>query len=260
MNTSITKSRLKELVKEVMVEEADYQTFFKKALEKAGKGINDMNDEEKKAFFNKIDAAWNGKGEKNEELTGGQHKLDVDKDGDIEGDDLADLRAGKKVDEQYTWKQIDRTCALISNFAQIEKRDTKRFIEDNNLDMEKIYKDVSTSTPVGRMLFNKVVNDTPNSQIQKNYIRRFALESGKLAEVENNYSVKEDISTELPKATIPSAVKQKMAMAIDKIKDAKLSNTQKLQLVAQVVDSLGIDKSQLGTMASKIRSKMESKK
>ena len=165
MNTSITKSRLKELVKEVMVEEADYQTFFKKALEKAGKGINDMNDDEKKSFFNKVDTAWNGKGEKNEELTGGQHKLDVDKDGDIEGDDLADLRANK---------------------------------------------------------------------------------------------TNENIATELPKVTIPSAVKQRLGMAIDKIKDAKLSNVQKLQLVAQVVDSLGIDKSQLGTMASKIRSKMES--
>jgi hypothetical protein len=70
----------------------------------------------------------------------------------------------------------------------------------------------------------------------------------------------ENIATELPKATIPSAVKQRLGMAIDKIKDAKLSNVQKLQLVAQVVDSLGIDKSQLGTMASKIRSKMESKK
>jgi Ca2+-binding EF-hand superfamily protein len=160
----ITRDRLKEIVKDVMVEEAEYQAFFKKALEKSGKSIPSMSDEEKKAFFDKIDAAWNGKGEKNEELTGGQHKLDVDKDGDIEADDLADLRASKK----------------------------------------------------------------------------------------------EDISTELPKATIPSAVKQKMAMAIDKIKDAKLTNVQKLQLVAQVVDSLGIDKSQLGTMASKIRSKMES--
>jgi hypothetical protein len=95
----ITRNRLKEIVKEVMVEEADYQTFFKKALEKAGKGINDMSDDEKKAFFDKVDSAWNGKGEKNETLTGGQKKLDVDKDGDIEGDDLADLRAGKKVNE-----------------------------------------------------------------------------------------------------------------------------------------------------------------
>jgi hypothetical protein len=162
----ITKERLKELVKEVMTEESEYQAFFQKALDKAGKGINDMNDDEKKAFFNKIDTAWNGKGEKNEELTGGQHKLDVDKDGDIEGDDLADLRASKK----------------------------------------------------------------------------------------------ESVATELPNVTIPAAIKMKLSQAIDKIKDAKLNPTQKLQLVAQVVDSLGIDKSQLGTMASKIRSKMESKK
>ncbi len=164
-NMKITRERLKELVKEVMTEESEYQAFFQKALEKAGKGINDMNDDEKKAFFNKIDTAWNGRGEKNEELTGNQHKLDVDKDGDIEGDDLADLRAGK---------------------------------------------------------------------------------------------TNEDISGELPKATIPSTVKQRLGMAIDKIKDAKLSNVQKLQLVAQVVDALGVDKTQLGTIATKIRSKMES--
>lgn len=165
-NMKITKQRLKELVKEVMTEESEYQAFFQKALDKAGKSIPSMNDDEKKSFFDKIDTAWNGKGEKNEELTGDQHKLDVDKDGDIEGDDLADLRASKK----------------------------------------------------------------------------------------------ESISTELPNATIPSAVKMKLAMALDKIKDAKLNNNQKLQLVAQVVDSLGVDKSQLGTIANKIRSKMESKK
>jgi|688.fasta_scaffold173531_3 hypothetical protein len=161
---NITKERLKELVKEVMTEESEYQAFFAKALEKAGKGINDMNDDEKKAFFNKVDTAWNGKGEKNEELVGGQKELDVDKDGDIESDDLADLRASKK----------------------------------------------------------------------------------------------ESVSTELPNVTIPSGIKVKLSQAIDKIKDAKLNPTQKLQLVAQVIDSLGIDKSQLGTMASKIRSKMES--
>ena len=134
MNTSITKSRLKELVKEVMVEEADYQAFFKKALEKAGKGINDMSDEEKKEFFNKIDTAWNGKGEKNE-----------------------------------------------------------------------------------------------------------------------------DISAELPKAPIPSTINQKMAQAINLISTAKLNPTQKLQLIAQMVDGLGLDKSQMGVIANKIRSKMESK-
>jgi hypothetical protein len=39
---------------------------------------------------------------RNEELTGKQKELDVDSDGDIEADDLADLRAGKKADESVT--------------------------------------------------------------------------------------------------------------------------------------------------------------
>jgi hypothetical protein len=91
--------KLKETIKNIMKEESEYQTFFKKALEKSGKSIPQMSDEEKKAFFNKIDAAWDGKGEKNEELVGNQHKLDIDGDGEIEASDLAALRAGKKKEE-----------------------------------------------------------------------------------------------------------------------------------------------------------------
>ena len=66
----ITRENLKNIVREAMVEESAYQEFFKKALEKTGKSIPDMSDEEKKAFFNKIDSAWKGKGEKNEERFG----------------------------------------------------------------------------------------------------------------------------------------------------------------------------------------------
>jgi len=68
----ISRDRLKEIVREVMVEETEYQTFFKKALEKAGKSIPDMSDEEKKAFFNKIDATWKGRGEKRESVVEGE--------------------------------------------------------------------------------------------------------------------------------------------------------------------------------------------
>jgi hypothetical protein len=128
---TITRARLKELVKEVMKEESEYQAFFKKELEKAGKSISQMSDDEKKEFFNKIDSEYKGK--------------------------------------------------------------------------------------------------------------------------------TESVSTELPKATIPTSVNQKLKLAVDKIKDAKLSNVQKLQLVAQVIDALGVDKSQLGQITTKIRSKMESK-
>jgi len=62
----ISRARLKEIVKEVMVEETEYQQFFQAALDKAGKSIPEMSEEEKKAFFDKVDAAWQGKGEKNE--------------------------------------------------------------------------------------------------------------------------------------------------------------------------------------------------
>jgi hypothetical protein len=63
----ITKEQFKNIVREVMIDESEYQTFFKKALEKTGKSIPDMSDEEKKAFFNKIDSAWDAKGEKKNE-------------------------------------------------------------------------------------------------------------------------------------------------------------------------------------------------
>jgi hypothetical protein len=62
---------------------------------------------------------------------------------------------------------------------------------------------------------------------------------------------------ELPKATVPASVKAKLDMAIDKIKDTKLSYNQKLNIVVSVMDSLGIDKSQFGKMASKLKGSME---
>ena len=57
----ISKERLKEIIKDVLREETEYQKFFaKKALKKSGKSIPQMSDEEKKAFFNKIDSALEG--------------------------------------------------------------------------------------------------------------------------------------------------------------------------------------------------------
>tara|TARA_R100000027_G_scaffold28795_1_gene20902 strand:- start:125 stop:454 length:330 start_codon:yes stop_codon:yes gene_type:complete len=62
----ITREQLKNIVRETLQEESEYQTFFKKALEKAGKSIPQMSDNEKKAFFNKIEKTWKGRGKKNE--------------------------------------------------------------------------------------------------------------------------------------------------------------------------------------------------
>ena len=63
---SIKREALKSIVKDVMQEEAEYQKFFQKVMDKAGKSIPSMSDEEKKAFFNKVDSAWSSRGEKNE--------------------------------------------------------------------------------------------------------------------------------------------------------------------------------------------------
>ena len=94
-------NQLKELVKEVMAEEQDYQKLFKHMLDKTGKSIKDMSDDDKKKFFNAVDKAYKAKNEGKltnlpEELVGNQHKLDLDKDGDIGADDLAALRNKKK--------------------------------------------------------------------------------------------------------------------------------------------------------------------
>ena len=199
---TITRARLKELVREVMKEESEYQAYFKKELEKAGKSITQMSDEEKKAFFDKIDTAWNGKGEKNEELTGGQHKLDVDKDGDIGADDLADLRTSKN---ELTFK----TGAAARAYRAKHKLRPGTKISIKGIPM-------------------------PNGQ------------------------KKVDEVGELPNATIPSSVKSKLMMAIDKIKDTKLTYNQKIQVVGQVMDSLGIDKSEFNKMSSKLKGTMES--
>jgi hypothetical protein len=63
---SLKREALKSIVKEVMKEEAEYQKFFQKVMDKAGKSIPSMSDDEKKAFFNKVDSAWSARGEKNE--------------------------------------------------------------------------------------------------------------------------------------------------------------------------------------------------
>ena len=92
--------QLKELVRQVVREEEDYQQLFKHMLDKSGKSIPSMSDDDKKKFFNAVDTAYKAKSEGrlrgyNENLPGNQEKLDTDKDGEIEASDLATLRASK---------------------------------------------------------------------------------------------------------------------------------------------------------------------
>ena len=57
------KSTLIELIREVIAEENDYQQLFKTMLDKTGKDINSMSDEEKKKFFSAVDKAYKAKTE-----------------------------------------------------------------------------------------------------------------------------------------------------------------------------------------------------
>lgn len=95
----MNRSELKELIKQVMQEESEYNKLFSYMLKKTHKGLNDMSDIEKSKFFNAVDKAYKAKNEgrlqgyNEAELTAGQKEIDVDKDGEIEGSDLAALRA-----------------------------------------------------------------------------------------------------------------------------------------------------------------------
>lgn len=98
-------NQLKELIKQVVKEENDYQQLFKHMLDKTGKSLPDMSDDEKKAFFTAVDKAAKAKSEGRltglpEELSDKQKQLDVDKDGEIEGSDLSALRAKKEMAEK----------------------------------------------------------------------------------------------------------------------------------------------------------------
>jgi hypothetical protein len=101
----ITREQLRTIVGEVLQEEKDYQSFFQAMLKKHGVSSPDefKSDEEKKAFFNKVEDTWKGVSErliqlKEDELTAKQQKIDLNKNGKVDGNDLSKLRAGAKTE------------------------------------------------------------------------------------------------------------------------------------------------------------------
>ena len=65
-------------------------------------------------------------------------------------------------------------------------------------------------------------------------------------------------AVDIPVTALPSTVKSKLMLAIDTIKDAELTYNQKVQVVKQVTDSLGIDKTEFNKIASRLKGTMES--
>jgi hypothetical protein len=59
----MSKDEIKEMIKQVYKEEQDYQQLFKTMLDRTGKDINSMSDEQKKKFFSAVDKAYKAKTE-----------------------------------------------------------------------------------------------------------------------------------------------------------------------------------------------------
>ena len=124
-------TELKELIRQVVKEESDYQQLFKHMLDRTGKSIPDMSDAEKVKFFTAVDKANKAKSEgkltgyNEAELSAGQKKIDVDGDGEIEGSDLAALRNKKEENineardaEGNEFPEIDDIKAAIKKMIQ----------------------------------------------------------------------------------------------------------------------------------------------
>jgi FMN-dependent NADH-azoreductase len=116
----ITREALKTIVKETMIEESEYQEFFKRALEKAGKSIPSMSDEEKKAFFNNIEKTWKGKGPKKEiseteleeaqspaQKAAFQKMLDKKKGKDGNDDEKEEVKESIIKEEEIRWSAVE---------------------------------------------------------------------------------------------------------------------------------------------------------
>jgi hypothetical protein len=82
-------------------------------------------------------------------------------------------------------------------------------------------------------------------------------------EVPNCVPVSEMIKireSNLPKAPVPGQIKVKLGRAIEVINGAKLNYNQKLNLLFQFIDSLGLDRAMLNKMNTRIRTNLESSK
>ena len=64
MGVKMTKQGLRNLIKEVIKEETDYQKFFDSALKKFGVSSPDeLEGEKKKEFFDYVDKNWEAENE-----------------------------------------------------------------------------------------------------------------------------------------------------------------------------------------------------
>jgi hypothetical protein len=152
-------------------------------------------------------------------------------------------RAISEMNEQSIEEVASRTAMEIGGLTGMNKDAIQKFVDDNNLDIEKVFQYVKKGKLKDRMDLVSAIAGKPNNPVQKKMIKMFGESTNE---------------ADLPKAMIPNNIKAKLNMAIDKIKDTNLTYNQKLQVIGKIIDSLGIDKKELVKMSTRLKGTLES--
>ena len=143
-----------------VVEETEYQTKFKKELEKTGKSVAQMSDAEKKAFFNKMDTMHKAKNEthtwtknviyKKQKETGGEKEVIKP----IKEGGMKDIATNKSELERLTKRLSD----LRSQKSATSDKEQKAKLAKDILQTQKSVADV-------RLSMKEDAGDTPSGGI-----------------------------------------------------------------------------------------------
>lgn len=122
-----------------------YQKLFKKELEKAGKGIGSMSDQEKKDFFNNIDKKYKGK---NEDLNKDDEKTVKDVKDMLKKASQAHAGQAKELDKALKDESVDGVINQKKHdgYNDPKKGEKKPIVtqEEESFDIEKLKEDVNT--------------------------------------------------------------------------------------------------------------------
>ena len=119
--------------------EQEYQKMFKKELDKAGKGIASMSDQEKKDFFNKIDKQYKAKNE----ITAAQKKLPPALQKAIKAKEKnEDLDSKDEPSVKDVANQLKK--AVKAHGKQADDLEKAIKSEEESFDIEKLKEDVNT--------------------------------------------------------------------------------------------------------------------
>ena len=123
-----------------------YQQMFKKELEKTGKGIASMSDQEKKDFFNNIDKKYKGK---NEDLNKDDEKTVKDVKDMLKKASQAHAGQAKELDKALKNEVVGPDSDDMNKMKKDatkkgEKEPMKMNTEEESFDIEKLKEDVNT--------------------------------------------------------------------------------------------------------------------